>query len=59
MSKNESAPIVWGIAGIARHIQRSERTTLRMLEDGEVPGATKLANRWILNVTAFAQAVTV
>jgi len=42
---SDPAEIVWGAGNIARVIDRSERATFHMLEQGHLP-ARKIGNRW-------------
>jgi hypothetical protein len=55
MSKDE--PLIWGVAAIGRRIGRSPATTARMLENREIPGASRLADRWVLNPVIFDRAI--
>src|SRR5271166_4605464 len=40
-----SDDMIWGVAGIAKYIGRTERATFHLLETGQLP-AGKLGSRW-------------
>jgi hypothetical protein len=48
---------VWGAKNIARVINRTERQTYLALEKGELPGAKKIAGRWMFVPAKFFEAV--
>jgi hypothetical protein len=45
--------IIWGAANIARAIGRSEKAVFHALQQGQIPGARKVAGRWGLNPRVF------
>lgn len=52
----EQVTIVWGAANIARVIGRTEKSTFHALQQGQIPGAKKIAGRWGLDPRVFAAA---
>jgi hypothetical protein len=45
--------LVWGASKIAPYLGRTEKGTFCALESGKVPGARKVAGRWVLNLKVF------
>jgi hypothetical protein len=48
--------IIWGCKAIAEKINRTERATFAALEQGQIPGAKKIAGRWGLDFSVFIAA---
>ncbi|MCB1453198.1 MAG: hypothetical protein KDJ43_06105 [Rhizobiaceae bacterium] len=49
--------LVWGADEIAKAINRPVRATYHMLENGVLPGASKVGGRWCFAPAIFYQAV--
>jgi hypothetical protein len=55
-TENKSTEYVGGAKAIAEYIQRSEKGAFHALESGRVPGAKKIAGRWILHIPTYRAA---
>ena len=53
MSILDSSDIVTGARKIAPYLNRTEKAAFCALEKGEVPGARKIAGRWVLNLRIY------
>jgi len=48
--QNEPLDLVWGVKAIAAEINRNERQTFHLLENGHLP-AKKVGGRWVSSRT--------
>lgn len=45
----ETLDLVWGAAAIAALIGKTTRATFHMLDQGQIPGARKIGNQWVVS----------
>lgn len=57
MTDQPTANLLWGCAQIARFLGRTERSVFHMLEANQLPGATKIGGRWVLDVDVFRRKI--
>lgn len=53
----ETANMIWGAASIAVFLGKTQRATYHLLEQRQVPGATKIGNQHVLVVDVFRQKI--
>ena len=58
LASNATPPLgddlIWGVAGIAKEINRNQRQTFHMLENGKLP-ARKVGGRWCASRAGLRQ----
>lgn len=58
--QNDQPPVMgllWGAASVARALGRTERAVFHMLENSQLPGATKIGRRWCFDPATFRAAL--
>jgi hypothetical protein len=55
--EDATTDLIHGVAQIAKAINKTERASYHLLENGCIPGAFKLGGRWSLSLSKFREGI--